>query len=188
MLPTTLIEPDGAADGAPGSGTRGLGAESGRNSHEAPLQSQSCYVSACSPVHVRLITTSAFKQLSLSVEENPVLLRCVTTFRTSLRSLCSGNFNDINAMLPCHRLNSLLELVEGNSMYLSVGFLRLFPSPFLFLRFLSFSIAIIASYFIAISTISCATCHILVLTKFLSSCLILRKARRALRHLYPHNF
>ena len=124
MLPTTLIEPDGAADIAPGSGTRGLGAESGRNSHEAPLQSQSCYVTGGSPVHVRLITTSAFKQPSLSVEENPVLLRCVTTFGAALRCFCCWNFNDINAVLPCHRLNSLLELVEGDTMYFPVSSLR----------------------------------------------------------------
>ncbi|WP_456487836.1 hypothetical protein, partial [Candidatus Alkanophaga liquidiphilum] len=76
MLPTTLIEPDGAADSAPGSGTRGLGAESGLRD-QTPLQSQSCYVTRGSSIHIGFVATFAFEQLSLTVEENPVSLRSV---------------------------------------------------------------------------------------------------------------
>ena len=124
MLPTTLIKPDRTADIAPGSGNLGLGAESGLRD-QAPLQSQSCYVTRGSSIHIGFVATFAFEQLSLTVEENPVSLRSVATSWAFLRCSCSGNFNDINTVLPCHGLNSLLELVEGNTMDFPVGSLRL---------------------------------------------------------------
>jgi len=121
-----LIEPDTGADIPASSGTLGLGAESGRS--KTPLQSQSCYVSACSSIHICFIATlNTHEQLPLSLKEHPVFLTHVSTLGTLLRSLCSGNFNDINAMLPCNGLDSNPELVEWNAMYLPVCSLRLSP-------------------------------------------------------------
>jgi len=125
-MPSNLfIEPDTGADIPASSGTLGLGAERGLKRDQTPLQSQSCYIVGGSSIYICFIATSTFKQPSLSVEENPVFLRCVTTFRTSLRCLCGGNFNDINAMLPCDGLNCHPELCKWNAMYLPVCSIRL---------------------------------------------------------------
>lgn len=125
MPSNLLIKPDTRADIPASSGTLGLGAESGKT--KAPLQSQS-YIKGGSSIRVCLITTlNASEQLTLSVEEYPVSLARVTTLRTLLRSLCSGNFNNINPILPCNGLNSNPELVEWNAMDLPVGSLRLYP-------------------------------------------------------------
>ena len=133
MLPTTLIEPNRTADIAPSSGTLGLGAESGLKRDQTPLQSQSCYITGGSSIYIGFIATFTSEQLSLSVEEHPALLRSVATSRTSLRGLCCWNFNDINAMLPCYRSNHHPELCKWNSMYFSVGFLRVFsPCHYVF--------------------------------------------------------
>jgi len=140
MLPTTLIEPDGAADIAPSSGTLGLGAGSGLKRDQTPLQSQSSYVARGGSIYIGFITTFTFEQPSLPVEEHPVSLRCVTTFRTLLRSLCSRNFNDINPILPCNGLNCCFEFSKWNAMNLPVDSLRLsslsimFPQVFEFLN------------------------------------------------------
>ena len=138
-MPSNLLtEPYGTADIAPSSGTLGLGAESGLKRDKAPLQSQSCNISACSPIYIGFITTSTFEQLSLSIEEHPVFLRSVATFWTALRSLCSWNFNDINAILPCHRLNRHPEFGEWYSMNFSVGSLRLLSFAIVFPQVLKF--------------------------------------------------
>jgi len=128
MTPSNLlIEPDTGADIPASSGTLGLGAESGLKRDQTPLQSQSCYVSACSSIYIGFIATFTFEQLSLSVKEYPIFLGSVTAFRAFLRCLHSRNFNDINAMLPCNGLDSNPELVEWNAMYLPVCSLGLSP-------------------------------------------------------------
>ena len=125
-MPSNLfIEPDTGADIPASSGTLGLGAESGLKRDQTPLQSKSCYIVGGSSIYICFIATSTFKQPSLSVEENPVSLGSVSAFRTSLRCLCGGNFNDINAMLPCDGLNCHPELCKWNAMYLPVCSLRL---------------------------------------------------------------
>ncbi len=124
-IPSSVIEPDTGADIPAGSGTLGLGAESGFKRSQTPLQSQSCNVSGGSPIHICLITAfPAFEQLALSIEEDPVFLTRITTLWTSLRSLCSSNFNNFNSILPRNRSYCHSELGEWNAMNLSVCSLR----------------------------------------------------------------
>ena len=135
-MPSNLLtEPETGADIPASSGTL----ESGLRRDQTPLQSQSCYVTGGSSIRICFITAlSTLEQLSLSVKEHPVSLRSVATFRTSLRCSCCWNFNYINSMLPCYRLNSSLKFSKWNSMYFSVGFLRLSAPVITFPQMLEF--------------------------------------------------
>jgi len=77
MMPSNLLtEPGAGADIPASSGNLGLGADGFRRAC-APLQSQSGYVKGGSSIDICLVATFALEQLSLSVEEDPVFLRCI---------------------------------------------------------------------------------------------------------------
>ena len=131
-MPSNLfIKPDGVAGYTPCSGTLGLNTRSKKS--EAPLQSQLSNIEGGNPVWIAFEPASATsEQSSFAIEKHPISLRCMSAARTTLRGFSCWDLNYTGTTLPCYAANGHSKFRNRNTMYLSIGLLRLL-TPFILL-------------------------------------------------------